>query len=137
MKLGNHNRGARFMNLENEIDDRLYCITDQINLYSKHFYYGRYDIKTTSLEDLKQGKCISILEFNGVGSEPNHIYDIGLSYLQAIKIIAQHWKYMYEIGKINHKRGIVYISFWRGIKMVKASKKNTKLMQQLDLKCKI
>ncbi len=136
-ELGNHNRGARFINLKNEIDDRLYCITDQINLYSKHFYYGRYDIKTTSLEDLKQGKSISILEFNGVGSEPNHIYDIGLSYLQAIKIIAQHWKYMYEIGKINYKRGIVYISFWNGIKMVKASKKNTKLMQQLDLKCKI
>jgi hypothetical protein len=78
---------------------------NKINLYSEHFYYGRYDIKTTSLEDMKQGKNISILEFNGVGSEPNHIYDIGLSYVQAIRIIAKHWKYMYEIGRINYKKG--------------------------------
>ena len=94
-ELGNHNRGARFINLKNEIDEKLLCVVDKINLFSKHFYYGRYDIKTTSLEDLKQGKNISILEYNGVGSEPNHIYDIGLTYMEAIRIIAQHWKYMY------------------------------------------
>jgi hypothetical protein len=136
-ELGNHNRGARFINLENEIDEALCCIANHINLCSKHFYYGRYDIKTSSLEDIKQGKNISILEFNGVGSEPNHIYDIGLTYTQAIKIIAQHWKYMYEIGKMNYKRGIMYIPFFKGIKMVRASKRNTKLMKQLDFRCKI
>lgn len=136
-ELGNHNRGARFINLMNEIDSRMQSTMDKINVYSKHFYYGRYDVKTTTIEDFKQGKNISILEFNGVGSEPNHIYDIGLTYRQAIKIIAQHWKYMYEIGRINYQKGIKYIPFWRGIRMLKASKKNTKLMHQLDLECKI
>jgi hypothetical protein len=136
-ELGNHNRGARFINLKNEIDEELLQFINSINLYSKNFYYGRYDIKTTSLEDLKKGKCISILEFNGVGSEPNHIYDIGLSYLQAINIIAQHWKYMFEIGRINYKNGIAYIPFWKGLRMFRASIKNTKLMKQLDLQCKI
>ncbi|MBV9961698.1 MAG: hypothetical protein JO072_05570 [Parafilimonas sp.] len=136
-ELGNHNRGAKFINLKNEIDEQLQCVVDKINKYSKHFYYGRYDIKTTSLEDLKQGKNISILEFNGVGSEPNHIYDIGLTYIQAINILATHWKYMYEIGRINYKKGIAYIPFWKGLKMLKKSNKNTKLMKQLDLKCKI
>lgn len=136
-ELGNHNRGARFINLQNEIDEQLLETINNINLYSKQYYYGRYDIKTTSLEDLKQGKNISILEFNGVGSEPNHIYDIGLSYRQAINIIAQHWKYMYEIGSINYKSGIPYIPFFKGIKMVSASKKNTKLMKQLDLQCNL
>ena len=136
-ELGNHNRGAKFINLKDEIDEQLLKMMDKINLYSNQFYYGRYDIKTTSLNDLKQGKNISILEFNGVGSEPNHIYDIGLSYRQALKIIAQHWKYMYEIGNINYKKGIAYISFWKGIKMVRTSKKHIKRMQQLDLHCKI
>lgn len=136
-QLGNHNRGARFINLKNEIDEQLLQVTDTINLYSKNFFYGRYDIKTTSLADLKQGRNISILEFNGVGSEPNHIYDIGLTYLQAINIVAQHWRYMYEIGRINYKKGIRYISFFRGIKMLRASLKNTKLMKQLDLQCNI
>ena len=136
-ELGNHNRGAKFINLQHEIDEQLLSTINKINLYSKQYYYGRYDIKTTSLEDLKACKNISILEFNGVGSEPNHIYDIGLSYKQAIKIIAQHWKYMYEIGRINYKKRIPYISFFRGLQMVKASKTNTKLMQQLDLQCNL
>ena len=55
-ELGNHNRGARFINLKNEIDEQLLSVMNKINLYSKQFYYGRYDIKTTSLEDLKAGK---------------------------------------------------------------------------------
>lgn len=136
-ELGNHNRGARFINLKNEIDEQLLSVMNKINLFSKHFYYGRYDIKTSSLEDLKQGKNISILEYNGVGSEPNHIYDIDLTYMQAIRIIAQHWKYMYEIGHINYKKGINYIPFWKGFKMYKQSKQHTKMMKQLDLQCHI
>lgn len=134
-ELGNHNRGARFMNLKNEIDEQLLNVMNKINVFSKQYYYGRYDIKTTSLEDLKQGKNISILEYNGVGSEPNHIYDIGLSYMQAISIIAQHWKYMFEIGRINYKKGINYIPFWKGSKMFRQSRRHTKLMKQLDLQC--
>ena len=136
-ELGNHNRGARFINLKNEIDEELLCVMDKINLLSKHFYYGRYDIKTSSLEDLKQGKNISILEYNGVGSEPNHIYDIGLTYMEAIRIIAQHWKCMYEIGRINYKKGIKYIPFRKGIKMFRQSRRHTKVMKQLDLQCHI
>jgi hypothetical protein len=136
-ELGNHNRGARFINLKNEIDEQLLNTINKINLYSKHFYYGRYDVKTTSLEDLKQGKNLSILEYNGVGSEPNHIYDIGLTYMQAINIIAQHWKYMFEIGRINYKKGIKYIPLWKGFKMFRQSRRHTKVMKQLDLQCNI
>lgn len=136
-ELGNHNRGARFINLYDEIDEDLLQVFDKISLHTKHFYYGRYDIKTTSIEDLKAGKNISILEFNGVGSEPNHIYDIGLSYMQALRIVAQHWKCMYEIGRINYKKGIQYIPFRKGVKMFTDSKQNTKLMKKLDMECTI
>jgi len=136
-ELGNHNRGARFINLHHKIDEQLLNVVDEINLYSKHFYYGRYDIKTNSLEDLKHCRNTLILEFNGVGSEPNHIYDIGLNYKQAFSIIAKHWKYMYEIGKINYKNGIDYIPFWKGWQMFGQSKKHTKLMKQLDLQSKL
>lgn len=136
-ELGNHNRGARFINLKSEIDGHLHAIMDKINLHSGHFYYGRYDLKTSSIKDLKQGKNISILEYNGVGSEPNHIYDAGVSYRQALQTIAQHWKYMFEIGRINARKGIEYTSFNKGFKMLKASLNHTEYMQQLDLKCKI
>ncbi len=114
--MGNHNRGARFSNLHNEIDEQLCSVFDKISIAAPFFYYGRYDLKCTSLADLKKGKNIQILEYNGTGAEPNHIYDCGMSYVSALKTIAQHWKEMYRIGKINHQKGVAYYSFWQGKK---------------------
>ncbi len=81
---GNHNRGARFINLEKEIDDRLLKVFDDLSHYTDKFYYGRYDIKCMSIEDLKNGKNFSILEFNGCGAEPNHIYDANMKLWRSI-----------------------------------------------------
>lgn len=115
---GNHNRGATFVNLYQEIDQQLTNVFDEISNYTKHFYYGRFDIKTTNLKDLKAGKNISILEFNGTGAEPNHIYDCNMSYFKALKTIAAHWADMYNIGRINYHKGIPYISFKQGRKFL-------------------
>ncbi|HVG41540.1 MAG TPA: hypothetical protein VM888_08000, partial [Chitinophagaceae bacterium] len=52
-------------------------------------------------------------------SEPNHIYDCGMSYPQALQEIARHWKYLFEIGSINKKRGIPYWSFIKGYRYLK------------------
>src|SRR6185369_136666 len=84
---GNHNRGARFIDLQKEIDDRLLKVFDELSHYTDKFYYGRYDIKCNSIEELKEGKNYSILEFNGCGAEPNHIYDAGLGLGQAYREI--------------------------------------------------
>lgn len=116
---GNHNRGARFINLYSQIDQQLCDVFDKISNEAKAFYYGRYDLKCTSIDDLKAGRNFSILEFNGAGAEPNHIYDCGMSYIAALKEIARHWKDMYQIGKINKKRGIPYWSFIRGYRHMK------------------
>jgi len=132
---GNHNRGARFINLHKEIDDNLVNVFDDISNHTKKFYYGRYDVKTTSLEDLKHGKNISILEFNGVGAEPNHIYDCNMSYLQALKVIAKHWGHMYKIGKLNNENGIPYISFIKGWKHLRKAKAFYQRLEQYDLYC--
>lgn len=134
---GNHNRGAKFVNLYNEIDQQLHKIIDEISNNCKTFYYGRYDLKCTSLEDLKAGKNISILEFNGTGAEPNHIYDCNLTYLQALKEIARHWKHMYKIGRINHASGVPYWSFNRGRKYLVQAKKLFNILRKLDLETSI
>lgn len=135
---GNHNRGANFVNLKNEIDDRLCAVFDKISLEVETFYYGRYDLKCTSVEDLKEGKNIVILEYNGVGAEPNHIYDCGMSYTEALKEIIMHWRHMYRIGRINHKQhGVPYWRFWAGYKYLMKAKRFFKIMHQADLDCKI
>ncbi|MCY7421095.1 MAG: hypothetical protein LH478_05050 [Chitinophagaceae bacterium] len=130
---GNHNRGAKFINLHNEIDDKLQRIFDTISYECKTFFYGRYDLKCTSLEDLKAGKNISILEFNGTGAEPNHIYDCNLTYLQALKEIARHWRHMYKIGRINHALGVPYWGFNKGTIYLIRAKKLFKTLRKYDL----
>lgn len=130
---GNHNRGAKFINLHHEIDEKLHQIFDKISYECKTFFYGRYDLKCTSLDDLKAGNNILILEFNGTGAEPNHIYDCNLSYLQALKEIAIHWRHMYKIGRINNALGVPYWGFNKGTKHLFKAKKLFKNLRKFDL----
>ncbi len=134
---GNHNRGARFINLHREIDDALGEVFDAISNESNCFYYGRYDLKCTSVEELKAGKNIQILEYNGTGAEPNHIYDCGMGYLQALKVIVHHWEDMYRIGRINLKKGVRYWSFNEGRKHLKKAHRFFKILHQADLECEL
>lgn len=129
---GNHNRGAHFTNLHAEIDERMHQVFDALSHYSKHFYYGRYDIKTTSIEDLKEGKNFLILEYNGCGAEPNHIYDCNMSLLDAYREILKHWKALYEISKYNHRNGFPYWDFQKGYQFLKQSQQHFKLLQKYD-----
>jgi hypothetical protein len=130
---GNHNRGARFINLHNEIDQRITDVLDGLSNNENKFYYGRYDIKCASIEDLKQGKNFTILEYNGAGAEPNHIYDCGLSLWQAYAEIAKHWKQLYEISKYNNANGYPYWSFRRGWRWLREAKKLRRLLSEKDL----
>ncbi len=130
---GNHNRGARFINLHHEIDEALCNVFDAISLQSGHFYYGRYDLKCTSVADLKLGKNIQILEFNGTGAEPNHIYDSGMRYTHALKVIARHWHDMYHIGRINFMNGVPYWSYWKGRKHLKKANRFFAMLKKADL----
>ncbi len=127
----NLNRGASFHNLHQEIDDKLRDVFDKLNLYSKSFFYGRYDLKASSLEDLKKGRFL-LLEYNGSGAEPNHVYHSGYSLSAAHKEILKHWKALYEISVFNHKQGIQYTPFGEGRRLLQASKKHFALLQKLD-----
>ncbi len=129
---GNHNRGAQFTNLHAEIDEDLHKVFDNLSHYNNQFFYGRYDIKTTSIEDLKKGKNFSILEFNGAGAEPNHIYDCGMSIWKAYGTILTHWKALYKISRYNHRHGTPYWSFKKGKRFLKEANKHFKLLDKYD-----
>jgi hypothetical protein len=70
------------------------------------YYYGRFDLKVPSLQDLCQGKNLKIMEVNGVNSEPAHIYEPETKLSTAMKTLLNHWKIIYEISKMNRKRGL-------------------------------
>jgi hypothetical protein len=60
-----------------------------------------------------------IVEINGAGSEPTHIYDPKHSLFFAWKELARHITYMYKISRQNHKKGISYLTFKEGVKEYK------------------
>lgn len=130
---GNRSRGARFINLHKEIDQQLNDVFDELNNPSKSFFYGRYDLKCTSIENLKIGKDIMILEYNGAGAEPNHVYDCGMSYFKALRIISAHWGHMYRIGKINNRMGVPYWSFKKSRNFRQQLKNDFKELKKRDL----
>ena len=129
---GNHNRGARFINLYHLADEKLLKIFDELSHYTDKFYYGRYDIKCITLDELKEGKNYSILEFNGCGAEPNHIYDANISLWQAYREILKHWKVLFEISKYNHENGVRYWSYKKGRDFLREAKRHFRLLEKYD-----
>jgi hypothetical protein len=112
--IGNHARGSQFSDLSHCNNTKLEAVIDNISKAYNTFYFGRYDIKFNSWEELYEGKNFMIIELNGSGSEPAHIYDPQKSIWQAWKIILQHWKIMYQIALAHHKKGASYLSFKKG-----------------------
>lgn len=129
----NHNRGARFFDLKDQIDSQLVAVFDQISLKIDDFFYGRYDILCQSVEDLKAGKNFQIIEFNGCGAEPNHFYDTGYSLLGAYREILKHWKALYKISMFNRKqRNIAPWDYRRGRIFLNAANRRTAIMKEID-----
>jgi hypothetical protein len=127
----NLNRGAQFTNLEKHIDAELLKVFDDLSHHTG-FFYGRYDLKCLSVEDLKKGKNFVILEFNGSGAEPNHVYHSGYSLLKANRVFLRHWKALYRISKYNHRQGHRYWPLMKGWDFLRQAKKHLAELEKFD-----
>jgi hypothetical protein len=119
VSIGNHCRGTTFLNANHLINPALINVFDHISKPVTGFYFGRYDIRVPSLEDLYAGQNIKILELNGANSEPAHIYDPHMPILQAYKHLFSHWHTLFEVSMLNYQRGIPFIPFWKGISILR------------------
>jgi hypothetical protein len=120
---GNHARGAKFLDISHLIDEELTQTIDAVCKQVKDFYFGRLDIRYSTWEDLKQGRNFSVIEVNGAGSEPTHIYDPRHSLFFAWREIVRHWIILCRISRMNHKKGHRYLSFKEGVNMFREDKK--------------
>jgi hypothetical protein len=127
---GNHARGAKFIDVSHWADEAFTKTFDQVCKQIPEFYFGRLDIMYSNLEDLKAGKNFSIIELNGAGSEPTHIYDPGHSLFFAWKEIARHFKLLCTISIKNHKRGFPYLTVKEGMQMFKENNAVVKNLKQ-------
>ncbi|SHF00474.1 ATP-grasp domain-containing protein [Chryseobacterium takakiae] len=108
--IGNHARGATFYDVSDKISEKLTDVFNEICSSVDGFYYGRFDVKFNSWEELESGENFRIIELNGAASEPTFIYDPRHSYFFAIKEIIRHWNFMYKIAKFNKKKGHSFTS---------------------------
>lgn len=111
--IGNHNLGTTFRDGSHLADDALLDVFDALSHRMPGFYFGRFDIKTKSWKALKEDRAFTILEVNGIGGEPTHIYDPDTSLLHAWKALCGSWQVAARIARINFNNGIERPSYAR------------------------
>lgn len=128
---GNHVRGAKFIDCSDLVDEQLTLTIDRICKQVDGFYFGRLDIRYNTWEELKEGKNFSIIELNGAGSEPTHMYDPKHSIFFAWKEIIRHWKILWKISRLNHEiLKEPYMSIKNGLTMFKENSKYLRLVEE-------
>jgi hypothetical protein len=123
---GNHARGAKFIDASHLISEKMTNVLNEICLQIDGFYFGRLDIMYNTIEEFERGLNFSIVELNGAGSEPTHIYDPRHSLIFAWKELSRHIKMMQEISVQNHKKGHPYLSHKAGMAQYKLHLKQSK-----------
>lgn len=116
VSVGNHCLGTKFLNCNHLITSQLTEAFDQISKQIPGFYFGRYDLRCASEADLERGH-VKVMELNGCGAEPAHIYHPGSSLWKALQVMITHWRNLYRISRENHARGVPYLSFQEGKKI--------------------
>lgn len=103
--IGNHCKGTKFMNGNKLINEKLVAVFDRIAANMDGFYFGRFDLKVKSIDDLYNGTNIKIMEVNGVTSEPAHIYDPSMNLLGVYRDVFFNMGLVRKIAKQNQEKG--------------------------------
>jgi hypothetical protein len=104
--VGNHCRGTVFLDWNHLVSPKLIALFDEISHQTEGLWYGRFDLRCSSLKDLERGESFSVLEYNGVSAEPAHIYQPGRSLGKAYANVLAHWSVLLRISRSQADRGV-------------------------------
>jgi len=105
IEIGTHCRGSIFLEGGDIKTPALEAAIDRISQGFNGFYFGRFDIRTPSIEDFQKGTNFKIVELNGVTSEATNIYDPKNGLFAAYRVLFQQWRLAFEIGAQNRQNG--------------------------------
>lgn len=131
LAVGSHTRGALFLDYSDRITPGLEAWLNEICLQVKGFYYGRLDIMYDNWADFEEGRQFRIIEINGAGSEPTHIYDPKHSLFFAWKEIRRHVRFMLKIARLNHRKGVPYLGAKEGRQMLREHRELESFLESL------
>ncbi|RYY53634.1 MAG: D-alanine--D-alanine ligase [Chitinophagaceae bacterium] len=116
---GNHARGAKFIDLTHRVTTQLTASINHVCKQIPGFYFGRIDVRYASWNELCAGRNFSVIELNGAGSEPTHMYDPDHSIFFAWKEIIRHWNLLFQISRLNARlSGKRYLSTAEGLRLL-------------------
>ena len=103
MQLGTHCRGAIFLDGARLMTPALEAAMDDLSRRAEGFYFGRYDVRVPSVEDLRAGRGLKVLELNGMTSEATHIYDPQGGLVAAYRTLFEQWRLAFAIAAGNRR----------------------------------
>ncbi len=103
--LGSHCRGSLFLDGNDLASPRLARAVDAIFAGTEGLCFGRLDVKCPSEDDFREGRNLTVLEFNGVTSEPTHIYDPAHSLAYAYRTLFAQWRRAFRMAARNREAG--------------------------------
>lgn len=107
VSIGNHVRGAAFEDGSQHITRAMNRVFNTIVGEVPGFFIGRFDVRYSSLDSLKRGDEFTIIEYNGAGGEPTHIWDPRTSIFKTYAGLLRHCKYLYAVGAENRRMGAI------------------------------
>jgi len=107
VSIGNHCLGTKFLDGSHLITTDLDSTFDAISQQIPGFYFGRFDLRCQDINALYAGQ-VKIMELNGCGAEPAHIYQPGYSLRKAMGVLFRHWRNIFIIAQQNVHRGVPY-----------------------------
>lgn len=102
---GSHSRGAIFRNGTHLVTPAMEARFEAIARALPEFHFGRFDVRFERFADVQQGHGFTIVEINGAGAESTHIWDRRTSLLQAWRDLMRQYRWLFEIGAANRRRG--------------------------------
>jgi len=106
VEAGNHCQGAIFLDGGRLFSETLEKRIDEISQSISGFFVGRFDIRYSSEDALREGRDFQIIELNGASSEATNIYDPRNSLWNAYRTLFQQWEIVFAIADENRKRGL-------------------------------
>lgn len=101
-----HCRGAVFTDACDHITPALTQALNRIMGDLPDFYYGRLDVKFSTLERLREGLDLEIVEINGASSESIHIWDKSARLRDAIKALLWQYSTLFKLGAYQRTQGV-------------------------------
>lgn len=102
---GNHCQGTLFRDGSHLITSQLEQRIDEIAHSFGGFFFGRFDVRYSNLEEFMAGRDLKIIELNGVTSESTNLYDPSWSICRAYQVLFRQWATLFAIGDRNRKLG--------------------------------